>query len=143
MKTKKGFTLLELSIAMAVTFIAMAMVAVIMVQARTFVAHKELFTARQTETILFQKTFNTALENFQLQDFVIADAEYSNQIVFQNGQNQDIIKFSENALWKNTEILKDFTEIKNVEFSAYDNIINCKLFFDVEHYQDLIFTKRI
>ena len=143
MKSKKGFTLLELSIVIAVSAIAMAMLAVVMVQANTFVANKNLLTARLTETESFQKTFALALEEFQSVEYSIQPTESANQIVFAGQSENATILFQENALWKNEESLAEFHEIQNVSFTNNDNIIKCTLTFDESTTHTLIFTKRI
>ena len=143
MKSKKGFTLLELSIVIAVSAIAMAMLAVVMVQANTFVANKNLLTARLTETESFQKTFALALEEFQSVEYSIQPTESANQIVFAGQSANATILFQENALWKNNESLAEFHEIQNVSFTNNDNIIKCTLTFDESTTHTLIFTKRI
>lgn len=143
MKSKKGFTLLELSIVLAVSAVAMAMLAVVMIQTNAFVANKNLHVARLTETQKFEKTFALAIAEFQSLDYTLESAEELSQIVFAGQDNTNVILFHENALWKNQENLYQFHEIKNVSFTNNDNIIKCKLFFDESTTHTLIFTKRI
>ena len=143
MKLKKGFTLLELSIVIAVSAVAMAMLSVVMVQANAFVANKNMQTVRLTETQTFEKTFSLTLEEFQTLEYSLENAENQNQIVFVGqGQNQTIM-FQANTLWKNEVALEEFHEIKNVNFSTENNIIKCTLIFGENITQNLIFTKRI
>ena len=143
MKLKKGFTLLELSIVLAVSAIAMAMLSVVMLQTNTFVANKNLQTARLTETQDFQKSFSLAIEEFQSLDYSIQNVENTNQIVFLGQGESNVILFQENTLWKNEESLAEFQEIQNVSFTNNDNIIKCNLAFDEKTTHTLIFTKRI
>ena len=143
MKSKKGFTLLELSIVLAVSAVAMAMLSVVMLQTNAFVANKNLLTARLSETENFEKTFNFALEEFQSLDYSFQTAEDGLEIVFAGQGTNSTILFQENTLWKDAESLASFQEIQNVSFEAQDNIIKCKLLFDENTTHTLIFTKRI
>lgn len=143
MKLKKGFTLLELSIVLAVSAIAMAMLSVVMMQTSAFVANKNLQTARLTETQDFQKSFSLAIEEFQSLDYSVQNAENQSQIVFLGQGESNVILFQENTLWKNEESLAEFQEIQNVSFTNNDNIIKCTLAFDENTTHTLIFTKRI
>ncbi|MBQ2713941.1 MAG: type II secretion system protein [Clostridia bacterium] len=143
MKSKKGFTLLELSIVIAVSAIAMAMLSVVMMQTNSFVATKNLQTARLTETESFEKTFALAIEEFQSLGYSIQNAENQSQIVFWGQGESNVILFQENTLWKNEESLAEFQEIQNVSFTNNDNIIKCTLAFDENTTHTLIFTKRI
>jgi prepilin-type N-terminal cleavage/methylation domain-containing protein len=143
MKSKKGFTLLELSIVLAVSAVAMAMLAVVMMQTNAFVANKNLLTARLAETQKFEKTFALAIEEFQTLDYSLQSVSNTSQIVFVGQGASNVVLFQQNALWKNQESLEQFKEIKNVNFLAQDNIIKCKLFFDESTTHTLIFTKRI
>ena len=143
MKSKKGFTLLELSIVLAVSAVAMAMLSVVMVQTNAFVANKNLLTARLSETQTFEKTFALAIEEFQVLDYSIQNAENKSQIVFWGQGESNVILFQENTLWKDEQSLASFQEIQNVSFEAQDNIIKCKLLFDENTTHTLIFTKRI
>ena len=143
MKSKKGFTLLELSIVIAVSAVAMAMLSVVMVQANGFVATKNLLTARLTETEAFEKTFSLAIEEFQTINYSLQNAEDQNQLVFAGPGGDKTILFQENRLWKNEIALQEFQEIESVSFSAKNNIIKCTLNFDESTTHTLIFTKRI
>lgn len=143
MKSKKGFTLLELSIVIAVSAIAMAMLSVVMVQANGFVANKNLSVAMLNETQNFEKSFSLAIEEFQSVNYSISPTNNQSQIVFTGQGASQTISFADNTLWKNQQALGEFQKIQNVSFSTQNNIIKCMLMFDENTTHTLIFTKRI
>lgn len=143
MKSKKAFTLLELTIVLAVVAIATLCVAVVYAQANAFFVSKKTSSARQSELISFQSAFDSELQNFQSASFVVTPCENQNNIVFTSGQNQTTISFYDQTLWHNQTPVKEFRYIQDVTFNVKNNFIQCNLVFDQDYTQKLVFLKRI
>ena len=140
MKKSRGFTLLEMSVALGVAAVALAILALILTYANAFTKNKQLQTATFQEISLFKQTFESALEDFQSPNFTMQVVE--NQVVFESAGVAQTISFSGGKLWQNETILKEFAHIENVEFSTNQNLINCTLEYGNQT-QTLVLVKRI
>ena len=140
MKKSRGFTLLEMSVALGVAAVALAILALILTYANAFTKTKQLQTATFQEISLFKQTFESALEDFQSPNFTMQVVE--NQIVFESADAVQAISFAGGKLWQNETILKEFAHIENVEFSTNKNLICCTLEYGNQT-QTLVFFKRI
>lgn len=147
MKTKKAFTLVELSVVLAVGAVVGAVLSMIFVHANNFVSIKTATSARMTDTRNFQTIFDGALEQVQQQEFELVPTPLpSSQINFLTAQPelQNItINFAEKCLWQNTQKLATFTTVKSITFQTDDTLIVCKLHFDENTVCTLTFNKRI
>lgn len=140
MKKSRGFTLLEMSVALGVAAVALAILALILTYANAFTKTKQLQTATFQEISMFKQTFENALEDFQSPNFTMQVVE--NQVVFESAGAVQTISFESGKLWQNESILKEFAHIENVEFSTNQNLINCTLEYGNQT-QTLVFFKRI
>ena len=140
MKKSRGFTLLEMSVALGVAAVALAILALILTYANAFTKTKQLQTATFQEISMFKQTFENALEDFQSPNFTMQVVE--NQVVFESAGVAQTISFESGKLWQNETILKEFAHIENVEFSTNQNLINCTLDYGNQT-QTLVFFKRI
>lgn len=141
MRTKKGFTLIELSLVLAVSAIAMAMLSFAIVQAKGFTEAKQRISTLQTETENFQKAFSGALEDVQSTEFVLESATSQSFVEF-SGVETCILKFENKNLWKNNQSLEVFHYLSEVQFSTEGNVIRCVLEFEGDYFQTLVFVKR-
>ena len=137
---KRGFTLLEMSVALGVAAIAMAMLALILSFANTFTKTKQIQTATFQEIALFKQNFEGALEDFQSPNFQMK--VFENQIVFEGAGAAQIISFSNGKLWQNETLLQTCAHIENIKFSNNQNIINCTLEYGNQT-QTIVLVKRI
>ena len=140
MKKSRGFTLLEMSVALGVAAVALSILALILTYANAFTKNKQLQTATFQEIAMFKQTFESALEDFQSPSFTMQVVE--NQVVFESAGAEQTISFESGKLWQNETILKEFAHIENVEFSTNQNLINCTLEYGNQT-QTLVFFKRI
>ncbi|MFQ6749935.1 MAG: prepilin-type N-terminal cleavage/methylation domain-containing protein [Clostridia bacterium] len=140
MKKSRGFTLLEMSVALAVAAIALGMLATIMFYANSFTKTKQFETAVQREIVTFHQTFAGVLEDFQSPNFQMQAA--GNEIVFESAQGVQTIKFFDGKLWQNDVALQACQYIENANFSVNQKLISCTLIYG-EHAQTLVFFKRI
>ena len=140
MKKSRGFTLLEMSVALGIAAVALAILALILTYANAFTKTKQLQTATFQEISMFKQTFENALEDFQSPNFTMQVVE--NQVVFESAGVAQTISFESGKLWQNETILKEFAHIENVEFSTNQNLINCTLDYGNQT-QTLVFFKRI
>ena len=140
MKKSRGFTLLEMSVALGIAAVALAILALILTYANAFTKTKQLQTATFQEISMFKQTFENALEDFQSPNFTMQVVE--NQVVFESAGAAQTISFESGKLWQNETILKEFAHIENVEFSTNQNLINCTLDYGNQT-QTLVFFKRI
>ena len=137
---KRGFTLLEMSVALGVAAIAMAMLALILSFANTFTKTKQIQTATFQEIALFKQNFEGALEDFQSPNFQMK--VFENQTVFEGAGAAQIISFSNGKLWQNETLLQTCAHIENITFSNNQNLINCTLEYGNQT-QTIVLVKRI
>lgn len=131
---------MEMSVALAVSAIALAMLALILSYANAFTQTKQLQTAVMQEVSLFKQTFDEALEAFQSPNYDMRVAE--NQLIFESSGTKETISFSNGKLWQNGEALQSCQHIENVAFALNGNLINCTLEYH-QQTQTLVFFKRI
>lgn len=143
MKTKHGFTLVELSIAMAVAAIAIALLIGFLTLAKTFTETKQTHEDFHYEISTFQQSLDLALENFQIPSFLLRQANGESKLEFLGQNEMQTISFSDGSLWLNQTCLKSFHQIQSANFQTQGNIIKCTLQCELQPAQTLVFYKRI
>lgn len=145
MKAKKGFTLIEMGVAMGVFAIVVAMVTLVLVTVQKFSNQKQQITAVNEEVQTFQTNFTLALEDYQLSTWALLQITQStNEIVFEKDLSTQKISFENQTLKQNGTTLATFKTINSAMFTTNKNLIKCTLTFsDNTQPQTLIFNKRI
>lgn len=134
-KAKKGFTLAEMSVAMAIIAVAMAMLALCFVSINTFAQKKE----KQTEISRELSSFKESLNNF-LQDLkhsnnqLIQNLNSTNYVEIQTATEIIKLEYKESDLnlivEDDQQTIFEFKYIDDVKFSTYNNLIKCKINYE-------------
>lgn len=143
-KLKKGFTLIELTVAMAVSAVAMSMLIFCLMSINSFLQNKELQTEYINQLTEFKTSINAVFENYQTSSFVLneqsSDAE---SLTLTSGSSEYVISYSENALYDNGEKVKEFACITAVNFSTQESLVKCKIKYGDNLTYTLILNKRV
>lgn len=138
---KKGFTLAELSVAMAVIAIATAMLALCFVSINNFSERKERQTEISREISSFQKTLNTTLQSYTTSEYALVEnSTFSNQFQIIKGSEIFLFTLNNEAQYlvlnanDGDEILFKFKYIEEVKFQTSTNLIRCTVFCDEKEY---------
>lgn len=130
MKTKKGFTLAEMSVALAVIAIATSMIALCFVSIKNFSKTKQTQADITAEIQDFKKTFGAEFQKYQSPEYILVqNAGFSNTVnLTQNAQNIQI-SFNPNqkTLNANQQILQTYELITNAQFKTTQNLVYCTL----------------
>lgn len=136
-KLKKGFTLIELTVAMAVSAVAMSMLIFCLMSINSFLQNKQQQSAYIEDLTSFKTSINAVFENYQTSSFVLNEQSSElESLTLTNGSSEYVISYSENALFDNGEKVKEFDFITAVNFSTQENLVKCK----IEYGNDLIYT---
>ena len=134
---KKGFTLAEMSVAIAVVAIAMSMLALCFVSINRFSQKKERQTEILREIGNFQSTLNLKLQDFSGQSYVLIENQTpSNFFTISSGvENYEIVFDEENKKLKvektnQSEGIFSCSYIDNATFQTTGNIIRCSVEYD-------------
>jgi len=143
-KLKKGFTLIELTVAMAVSAIAMSMLIFCLMSINSFLQNKELQTEYINQLTEFKTSINAVFENYQTSSFVLTEQNSElESLTLTNGSGEYVISYSENALFDNGEKVKEFDSITAVNFSTQENLVKCKIKYGDNLTYTLILNKRV
>lgn len=137
---KRGFTLLEMGIALGVLAIVVAMASLCFVAVQKFSNEKQHITAVMQEVQSFKTNFNLAFEDYQTSSFpLVPTTQPQNFITL----GTDIISFQNQTLKQNETTLATFQHIQTATFETQNSLIKCTLTLADNGQQTLIFNKRI
>lgn len=128
---------MELTVAMAISAIAMSMLVFCLMSINSFLKSKQLQTAYIDELIFFKTSLVSVFENYQTNSFVLNQQTIVSQNLIFTAESQDyVINYSENSLFDNGQKIEDFDYINSVGFSTQGNLVKC----NVEYGDDLTYT---
>ncbi|MDD4815699.1 MAG: prepilin-type N-terminal cleavage/methylation domain-containing protein [Clostridia bacterium] len=143
-KNKKGFTLVELTVAMAISAIAMSMLVFCLMSINSFLKSKQLQTAYIDELIFFKTSLVSVFENYQTNSFVLNQQTIVSQNLIFTAESQDyVINYSENSLFNNGQKIEDFNYINSVGFSTQGNLVKCNVKYGEDLTYTIILNKRV
>jgi len=141
---KKGFTLIELTVAMAVSAIAMSMLVFCIISINSFLQIKQQQLTYLEDVTSFKTTIQTVLENYQTNNFSVVEQANSLPSFSLESESQNyLINFSDNALYNNGQLVKRFENIDTVNFTTKDNLIKCNLEYGENYIYTIILDKRV
>ena len=135
-RSKKGFTLIELTVAMAVSLIAMSMLIFCLMSINSFLQNKQRQYNYIENLTSFKTSLQGVLENYQTTTFSLVQSSNLASFTLAGESQNYVVSYSESALFDNGEKIKDFDYINEVNFSTEGNLIKC----NVEYGDNLIYT---
>ena len=134
-KAKKGFTLAEMSVAMAIIAVAMAMLALCFVSINTFAQKKEKQTEILSEVSSFKESLNIFLQDLKnSNNELIQNLNLTNYIEMQTPTGIIKLEYKKSnscIIVENTQqTIFEFKYIEDVKFSTYNNLIKCKINYE-------------
>ena len=144
-KEKKGFTLAEMSVAMAIIAVAMSMLALCFVSINAFAEKKERQHELTTEILGFETAFSEILRQYPpLNNTLLQNQTPTNSITLQTSTETITISYTQETkaviLWPSEQIIYTFKQIDGVKFSTYEKLIKVELAFDKTHRNLVFFT---
>lgn len=126
MKSKKGFTLAEMAVALAISAIAFSMLFLVLASVNGFVKNKQFNANLQTELLSLKTTVLAETEKYQSYSLQNPNG---NALIFENGAEAEIveIRFENGTLFANQTELANFEIITNVWFEANNSLIKCNV----------------
>lgn len=136
-KTKKGFTLAEMSVALAVIAIATAMLALCFVSISNFSEKKERQTEISREVSSFQKQLNASLQSYKTPEFyLVQNTSHAHEFQINTSTETFLFVYSleTQKLVLNTnsgeDIVFEFNHIEEVKFQTFESLIRCTTICD-------------
>ena len=146
MRKERGYTLVELSVAMAVGAVVMALVVMFCMNINAYVQSKKVLTAVNAETEIVDKFLsNFVAENACSGVSFVADEDgLSLKVINESGGEiaGKAVRFYDKALFIGEEKKWSFECIGNVVFSVYGNLIKCKLIYIDKQECNLIYETK-
>lgn len=148
MKSKKGYTLSELAVAMAVSAVIMSLVVMFCMSINTYIQTKKTLTAVNQEVEVAEDLINRFLEQYQSSEYnftISTDCKVLNvfQLVEGNEELKNTITLKSGELFAGGESLWQFENISSANFYLTESLIKCKLLYNENNEFNLIFNKRV
>ena len=113
---KKGFTLVELTVTMAISVIVGALVFMVSSTVSNYVKTSEKISDINIELSLFNKNVNEVFEKYQTTEYEISVIENGAKLVFSVNDDDNVLKFENGAIFENDTLLMQCKYISDVTF---------------------------
>lgn len=141
MKFKKGFTLVELVVVLAISFIIILLVSSLSILVSNYTKANQITNDMFKELKLFSNNVNSVVEEYE-------DASYTwtvngENITFTSVENTFVLFFEDGALKLSSETIQQCEFITSVSFEMQNTIVKCIANYGDNQKYVVIINKRI
>ena len=122
-KNNRGFTLVELTVALSVGAIIAVMLSIVLVNINKVFDNKNYAMDKFNEFEIVKAQIVAVCDSYLSNGFSIQTNDDGNTLKIEKGQESILLSYNENKLLKNSENLAEFKTIKHCDFDFIENIL--------------------
>lgn len=147
MRSKRGYTLAELSVAMAVGAVVMALVVMFCMSISSYIQTKKTLTEIDTEIEIVDKYVTKFIADnaFEGVEFVVKENGLGFMAYKSGGEDlfENKIEFNDKSLFYNNEELWKFERVEQINFAINEKFLKCKLLYGDDKAFNLVYKLSI
>ena len=141
---KKGFTLVELTVTMAISVIIGALVFVACSAVGNYVNISEKTNDINSELSSFSQNVNEVFEKYQTSEYEISVLDNGEMLSFSNNSINDVIlKFENNTFYENESAVMECKFISSISFEKKESLVKCVAVYENNLEYVIILNKRV
>jgi len=138
----KGFTLVELVVAMSIGLLVTGLAVSLVIIINDFVKAQDNYKSLNNELTTLNENVNEFCENFQSDDCIFSVTE-NGYLQVDNGGDTFILWFVDGKLINNDEVIQECKYIESITFEISGKIIKCRAIYNTEKEYLIVTTKRV
>lgn len=143
MKIMKGFTLVELTITMAISVIVAALVFSASLMISDYVNKSQTASNTINELNTFSSNVNDIFNDYQLAEYSISVSSSNDTLLFHSATDDSILTFQDGSLYKNDVVIQGCKYIKAVDFFINETLVKCIAHYGNDYTYTIILNKRV